>query len=239
MPPVRAPGEGTPLKPTMAQSYSDLNLTVQGLGTPVPATVRGGQAGPGSSSAGDCSVREVDHLASLASITTSDGRDSRVFMKELRVRLTRLEDMIDQSPQQTTSGDIYIHMQDVNVRLSELEGMMRTRQLRPNPPAVGDGRPDVQQAPNHQQPSIPEDTQATEVPPSSVDPPASQAGGREADARLKAREATDRVTRIIMREQKRITVANAEAILNGIRDLSDIVAELGAENSKLRGQHSV
>lgn len=52
----------------------ETDLTVQGLGNPVPASVRGEQAGSGTSSSCDRNAAGVDHLALVADNATSDER---------------------------------------------------------------------------------------------------------------------------------------------------------------------
>ena len=64
--PKLARGRNPELKTTMNSTTSREIVTVQGVGSPVPAAIRGEQAGPGASSSSDCSVGEVFHLASSA-----------------------------------------------------------------------------------------------------------------------------------------------------------------------------
>ena len=58
-------GEGTPYKKYTMELPKEQNLTVQGVGSPVPASVRGERAGHGTSLSCDRNTLGVGHLGLL------------------------------------------------------------------------------------------------------------------------------------------------------------------------------
>lgn len=55
--------------------------TMQGVKSPVPAAVSGGQVNPGSPTSDCCSTMGVDHVASLADNVSSDVTEVDMFQK--------------------------------------------------------------------------------------------------------------------------------------------------------------
>ncbi|XP_046145653.1 uncharacterized protein LOC123988938 [Osmia bicornis bicornis] len=62
----------------MAFCTESNSVTVQGLGTPVPAPGQGGRAGPQASLTGNRKAAAVDHLATAAALATSDVDTTKV-----------------------------------------------------------------------------------------------------------------------------------------------------------------
>lgn len=65
--------EGTPnKKPSMDEVPKEFSFTMQQVGSPVPVSASSAQAGHGTSLSDDCSASRVDHLATIASLATSE-----------------------------------------------------------------------------------------------------------------------------------------------------------------------
>ena len=96
-------GEETPNeKPNMKLDIKKNEFTVQGVGSPVPASARGEQAGFGTPSSIDRSATVVDNLAAVTYNTTSDTRH-RAF-ERLGKKITELLDYV--RPRNNVHGEI-------------------------------------------------------------------------------------------------------------------------------------
>ena len=109
------------------------SLTVQGLGSPVPAAL-GAQAGPGTSSSNDCNVKDVDNLASSADNTTSV--EWRRAFCELEEGIVQLLEFV--KPRHNVHGDIKRMASSLHTRLMALAGIeKRSRAGKPDRAEMG------------------------------------------------------------------------------------------------------
>ena len=67
----------------MEKTKTRNNVRAQGVGSPVPATVRGGAVGPGSSLSNDCESTPVGHLAGLEKKNATSGEEESTLSPAL------------------------------------------------------------------------------------------------------------------------------------------------------------